>query len=200
MSTKKIRAEITERKQRARAQRKEEHARRPTHGNVRHADLSSVIATIEARDAGLTVEEWQALPESEQIRLQEDRLDSIYARENHRTTLEAYRQQKRREIEAGELLPQYGFPQWLRDEYAQERPAETVVEYLNLLTEGATATGPALQEILKKIQARTASGFVGAAMTFPEAKQRLLAEIERVGLTELFGVAVAEAKRGGTIQ
>jgi hypothetical protein len=200
MSRKKVRAEITERKQRERVKRAQEHARRPTHGNARHADLASVIATIEARDAGLTVEEWQALPESEQIKLQEDYLDKTYAQDNYCTTLEIYRRQMRKQIEAGELRPEYGLPQWLRDEYARERPAETVVEYLNLLTEGATATGPALQEILKKIQARTASGFVGAAMTFPEAKQRLLAEIERVGLTELFGVAVAEAKRGGTIQ
>jgi hypothetical protein len=155
------------------------------------SDILDVMDEYDAKDAGLTLAEWESLPESEQIRLREDCEDRRFASDNRRT-LENYRDVRRAVIEASELRKEFGFPQWLRDQYAKERPAEVVVEYLGLLTEGATADGEALQEILWKIDARTRRGFCGTELPFAEARQRLLEEIERVGLGEFYREAEAQ--------
>jgi hypothetical protein len=157
------------------------------------SDLLDVMDEYEAKDAGLTLAEWESLPESEQIRFREDYLDRQYASGNNRA-LENYRTVRRALIEASELEKEFGFPQWLRDQYAKERPAEIVVEYLGLLTEGATADGEALQEILRKIDARTGRGFIGTELPFAEARERLLEEIDRVGLGEFFREAEAQQR------
>jgi hypothetical protein len=196
--------QIAERQARAREKRMGEFAKRRARGEdgdskgAPDMTLLAALEAAEARDAGIPIEQWRGLSEHERIRLTEEFEDRRFAGEQ---CLEDYRAQKRKRIENGELRKEYGFPQWLRDEYSRERPAEIVVEYLNLLREGATLSGEALQEILRKIDARTGAGFVGLNLSFPEAKARLLEEIGRVGLADLFAVAVAETmKKGGTIQ
>ena len=156
--------------------------------------LLAALDEAQARNAGMDVAAWRALPEHEQIRLQEDFDDSQFAHENQRTTLEAYRADRRRLIEAGKLRPDCGFPQWLRDQYAAERPVGVIVEYLDLLTTGATAGGEALGVILLEIDRRTGRGFIGTGLPFAEAKSRLLEEIDRAGLTAYFREAEAQQR------
>ncbi len=159
--------------------------------------ISDAFDQYGARDAGVTVEAWRLLPKHEQIRLQEDSEDLRFANDKC-LTLEEYRAKKRQQFEAGAFREQFGCPQWLRDQYSKERPVELVVEALQLIADGETATGKRLLEIFRKIDARTGSGSVFSCEPLPpfaEAKARLLAEIERVGLGELF--REAEAQRGG---
>jgi hypothetical protein len=163
-------------------------------------DLVDKMDEYDAKNAGLTLDQWKSVAEYEQIGLAEDHQDRRFA---ERETLEEYRARQRASIEAGGLKKEYGFPQWLRDQYAKERPAEVVVEYLDLLTAGATAAGEALQEIIGKIYSRTGRGWVPGLppayrepfeMTFAEARKRLLEEIDRAGLGEFFREAEAQQR------
>jgi hypothetical protein len=148
--------------------------------------LFDVSDRIDADDAGLRIEHWRALEERERIKLWEHSQDSKYARDQH-LTLNDYRAQWRGNFEAGNYFrPECGQPQWLRDAYARERPAEVAVEYLELITQGEIATGNRLLELIGKIDARTGRGFVGMGDSFAAAKERLLAEIARAGLTDYF--------------
>jgi hypothetical protein len=151
----------------------------------------------DARDAGLTVSQWQNLSAHEQITLREDSQDGKYARDQH-LTLDEYRAKCRRQIEAGERSAEDGVPLWLRNIYAAEKPYAVVCEYLALLLEGETAHGERQKEIQKAIDARTGQGLVcGCFAHFPpfeESAQRLRDEIERLGLGELFREAEAQQR------
>ena len=143
---------------------------------------------------GFTDEEWLALPEVEQIRLDEDHQDGERARSKH-MTLEAYRASFRAWYEAGKSNPDYGQPQWLRDQYAQERPREIVAEYAELLARAATAEGAEFEDVACLIAARVHRGLVfreamfsnyWPPVTYEGLKEDLLGEIKRVGLVSLF--------------
>jgi hypothetical protein len=153
------------------------------------ARLIDVLDTAEAGDAGLSLADWRALTECQRTKLWEDAQDRQYG------GLEAHRREQRRRIEAGGMREPYtGFPLWLRDQYAAERPVEVAVEYLALLTALETTTGPAQKEIIKKIAARTWRGWV-IDRTVAEARALLLEEIDRAGLREYYDEAEAEQRK-----
>lgn len=141
-----------------------------------------------AAAADLDLTAWGALSGAEKIHLEEKHRDSRFAREQG-MTLERYRASVRRRYERGEFREGFGQPQWLRDEYAAERPHEFVIEALDLIAEGMVSTGPRLVEVFRKINARTRTGLVYEREPLPPfemAKTHLMEEIERVGLMEFF--------------
>jgi hypothetical protein len=171
-------------------------------------DLVDKLHEYEAKDAGLTLDEWKSLPESEQIRLREDCEDRKYAIDN-RMTLEEYRTRQRARIE-GQAFEEAGYPQWLRDQLAAENPVRVAVEYANLTGAGQVAVGKELKQIILQIKARIGMGQpppgppVGdfesywhrlpCETTFAEAKQLLLEEIERARLGEFYREAVSQQR------
>lgn len=172
-----------------------EKQKRPIEGGTDQMTLlRALVDQVEATNAGVPLEQWTALSKKDRIRLTEDSSDLAYAKDQ-RQTLEEYRTQKRVHIEAGHCREDYGFPQWLRDQYAKENPAKIAVEYLNLLMSGERAVGEDLKEIIRQIEARSLGGWGGAEMTFAEAKERLLEEIDRVGLGEFFREAETQRRR-----
>jgi hypothetical protein len=193
--TKKIKSEIAERQARASDKRQREHAKRRAQGEdvdrmsaAEAARLIDALDTAEARDAGLTLAEWRALSEPERTRLFEDAEDQKFAADCGMTLAE-FRREKRGRIEAGGMREPYlGFPSWLRDQYAAERPVEIAVEYLSLLNALDITTGPAQKEVIKKIAERTWRGWA-IERTVEEARTLLLEEIDRVGLREIFNEA-----------
>jgi hypothetical protein len=189
--SKKTKSEIAERQARASDKRQQEIARRRARGGdadsmsaAEAARLIDTLDTAEAADSGLTLAEWRALTESQRVKLWEDSQDS-----NREMTLTEFRREMRRRIEAGEMRDPYtGFPQWLRDQYAAERPVEVAIEYLSLLRALETTTGDALKEVIRKIAERTWRGWA-IERTVEHARTLLLEEIDRVGLREIFNEA-----------
>jgi hypothetical protein len=152
----------------------------------RVAQVLVALETADARDAGLTLTEWQALTEAVRVKLWEDSQDAKFAADQGMTLADRRRQERIRR-EKGEEIPETysGQPQWLRDQYARERPVAVAIEYLALLTKLETTTGTAQKEIIRKISQRTWRGWV-IDRTVEEAGALLLEEIDRAGLREYF--------------
>ena len=167
------------------------------HFKVNEAYCTRLREELEARDAGKSFAEWMALSENQKVKLWEDVEDKRLAEKNYGQTVEEYRQQKRGRIERNEIPAEWrGFPMWLRDEYAKERPLEIAIEYVRLLSSLEITRGAAQEEIIAEIAQRVERGWV-VDMTAEEAKTLLLAEIDRAGLTEVFGAAESIRRGSG---
>ena len=184
--TKKIKNEISRRKKSGALER----ARADSMSSPDLSPLLDALDRFDAADAGLTIEQWQALPEIEQIRRWEDFEDRKLAGP---ATLEAYREQKRRLFEAGEFRPECGQPMWLRSEYAREDPRKVANELAQLVFHGMSATGEILKQTIAAMECRTRRGWLGTGLGFAELKLRVEEEIDRLGLREQFNEALAEA-------
>lgn len=201
--TKTIRHEISERNQQAHDKRLQQQRQRRANGEeggdsmsaAEVARLIDALDTANARDAGLTLAEWRALSECERVNAWENSEDSKFAADQG-LTLADYRRRERSRREKGEGNPEHysGFPQWLRDEFATERPVEVAIEYLSLLRALETTTGPAQKEVTKKIAARTWRGWA-TERTVEEARALLHEEVNRVGLREIFNEARDQSER-----
>jgi hypothetical protein len=133
----------------------------------------------DARDAGLSLEAWMALPEGERIRVLGKREDEKFAK-NEGMTLVEYHAERRKVFESGQSS--YGPPQWLRDEYANENPEVLTAKYFEWLAAARTATGNGLKRLSCLVSAHTGRGFVDPDWSFEEMRLRLESEIDRAGL------------------
>jgi hypothetical protein len=187
---KKPQKKIAERQ--ARARKKQFLKWRAEGGGDRTAlgDMTHLLESLEQReahDAKMSVDEWRALPEIEQIRRWEEIEDRKFAGGG----LEAYRQQIRRRFEAGSFRPEYGQPMWLRTEYAREHPQKIANELAQLVFHGLTASGEILKHTIAAMECRTHRGWLGTGLGFAELKLRVEEEVDRLGLREQFNEALA---------
>lgn len=81
--------------------------------------ILAAMERTEAEHAGMSIPEWRALSEHEQIRRTENAEDFRFAAPQHLTVSE-YRARRREQFEAGCFRPEVGLPMWLRSEYARE--------------------------------------------------------------------------------
>jgi hypothetical protein len=144
---------------------------------------------------GMSDEQWRALSDNERLHHEEMVSDLKYCHDQH-VSLEQWRAQKRGQFEAGLFRPEYGPPAWLRSQYAAERPVEVVLQYLALLERGAVATGDDSVGIHREIQRHTLRGWTfGGETAWEDRRARLMREIDRVGLRELFDEAERQAAK-----